>query len=76
QQIAKLGNWQFDPDDELTEWSEEISKIIERDTALPKFSKEEYVSFFGEDNYSRFVDLLNKAVDEGVPFQFQCKVNV
>ena len=76
QQIAKLGNWQFDPDSNVTEWSEEINKILERDISLPAFTGGEYKSFFGDNNFRKFFEQLNKAVKKGVPFQFQCKANV
>ncbi len=76
QRIANLGNWQFDPESELTEWSEEVYKILERDTSLPVFNLEEYKFFFGDDNFEKFTRQLKSATNEGIPFHFQCKANI
>ncbi len=76
QKIAKLGNWQYNPENDTTEWSEEVYKIIERDITLPRFTREEYKLFFGNENYDQFSKLFNKAVEAGVSFQFQFKANL
>lgn len=76
QKIAKLGNWQFDPDNNSTSYSEEVFKIIERDTSSQHFTRDEFISFFGEENYNQFSKFINLAVNKGIPFQFQFKSNV
>lgn len=76
QKISRLGNWQYDPVSKVTVWSEEVYKVIERDSSLPVFNQEEYRLFFGNKNYDEFRKLILSALNEGTPFQFQVEANV
>ncbi len=76
QQIAKIGNWQYDPITGITEWSEGVYKILERDISLNAFSPEEYKMVFGKANYNKFIVSFKKAVIQGTPFQFQFKARI
>ncbi len=76
QRIAKIGNWQFNPVNEVSDWSEEVFKILERDPALGPLESADFKSVFGENNFNQFVKSFEKAVKEGVPFLFQFKANV
>ena len=76
QQIAKIGNWQFDPTDEITEWSEEIFKILEREPDSGALKPMEYQSVIGESNYNQFIKSFENAVKKGISFQFQFKTNI
>ncbi|MBN2636167.1 MAG: PAS domain S-box protein [Prolixibacteraceae bacterium] len=76
QKIARLGNWQYDPNSKKTTWSEEVYKVIERDPSLPVFNQQEFQLFFGKNNYDEFRGLISRALSDGVPFQFQMEANV
>lgn len=71
EQIAKLGNWHYNPDNEVVEWSEEVYKIFERDPVLGALNPEEYQTVLGVKNFKQFIGSFEKAVKEGVLFQFQ-----
>lgn len=76
QGIAKIGNWQFDPQTAEILWSDEVYKIFERNPELGSIDPKEIKSAFGESNYKQFYSSGELAVKNGTPFQFQFNMNL
>ncbi len=71
QKIAKIGNWQFDPEVGVPVWSEEIYTIYERDPAIGPPHIDEYKQIYGPDQYNTFMIAFSAAIQEGEPYDIQ-----
>lgn len=74
QDIAVMGNWIFDIDTRVSEWSEEVYKLF----GLPRIEGQSTFEIlekhvFPED-YQNIQELAGRAITEGIPYQSQYRI--
>ena len=74
QQISKTGNWKYDPQQGEIIWSKQIYDIFERSPKLLPLSRKELRRYCDEPNYTHYNNEINKAINEGVPFDLQMEL--
>lgn len=76
QEIAKIGNWKFDPAIGIPQWSEYVYEIFQRDPSNAVPSIDEYKKIHGEKQYQIFQEAIQKAINEGVSFDICLKIEL
>ena len=76
QNIARIGNWQFDPRMGVPEWSKEVYEIYNRDPNIGPPHIKEYRNFYDKQQLEVFSKTFNKAVQEGIPYDIELKLNL
>lgn len=74
QEIAKVGNWQFDPKVGQPVWSDEVYRIYERDPSLGTPSLDEYSSIYEKDQFEIFINSYNAALQSGKSYSLKLKL--
>ena len=73
QQLAKLGTWQFDIEDEKITWSDETFRIIGRSPADGEPSLEGILSTIHPDDAGPLMELIVKAQETGEPYRIEVR---
>jgi|GEM_PF-4693587 len=73
QEIASIGNWQFDPDISIPVWSDEVYNIYERDKKLGPPLFDDYKKIYDREQYKIFSKAIRKAISEGVNYDIVLK---
>ncbi|MDP5000429.1 MAG: PAS domain S-box protein [Flavobacterium sp.] len=70
-EIAKVGSWEIDLENQQIYWSEEVHKMHETDpnTFIPQI--ENGINFFKEDFRENIQELIQKCISTGEPFDFE-----
>ncbi len=76
QEIARIGNWQFDPRTGVPEWSPIIYEIYERDPDAGPPHIDEYKIMYKPDQYSVFTKAIQKAIKSGIPYDIQLELQL
>lgn len=76
QEIAKIGNWSFDPEIGVPEWSEEVYKIYDRDLKLGPPHIDDYKTIYKPRYYKVFITAFRKAVKTGKPFDISLRLDL
>ena len=76
QRLAKIGNWNWDPETNTVTWSEELYRIAGRDPNLPAVSYKEHRQLYTPESWER----LQRAVEEkrvlrtGTPYELDLEM--
>ncbi|MBD3309004.1 PAS domain S-box protein, partial [candidate division KSB3 bacterium] len=76
QQIAHVGNWQFDPEVGIPVWSEQVYKIYNRDPTQGPPHIDEYKRIYEEDQFAIFNAAIQRAIHEGKPYDIILKLKL
>ncbi|PLX16895.1 MAG: hypothetical protein C0599_14500 [Salinivirgaceae bacterium] len=76
QEIAKIGNWQFDPMEGKPTWSDEIFRIYERDPELGTPEIKDYQDIFDKVNYEKFHQAFSDALKNGQPYSLKLELGI
>ncbi len=76
QEIAGIGNWQYNPGSEKTTWSDQVYKIYNRNPEFGPFTIKEYEDVFDEEQYAEFFHRFNNAWQHGEPYELILKLKV
>jgi PAS domain S-box-containing protein len=76
QDIAEVGNWQFDPAVGVPVWSEQVYKIYERDPDLGPPHIDEYQKMYEPDQFAIFNTAIQRAIQEGEPYDIILKLKL
>ena len=75
QQMAKIGNWEFDPFEERMIWSEEMYNIFGIDPDIKINKPDEVLPFFDEKSGKLVADTFVMMRQQGLPFDITVQVN-
>ncbi len=76
QQIATIGNWQFDPEIGIPVWSEAVYTIYDRDPALGPPHIDEFKRIYDEEQYATFSAAFQRAVRAGIPYNIELRLKL
>lgn len=76
QEIAKIGNWQFDPAEGVPVWSEQVYKIYERDPTQGPPHIDEYRQLYEGEHYAIFFNAIQTAISEGKPYDITLRLKL
>lgn len=74
QKIAHIGSWDWDAENDITIWSEELYRISGRDSSLPALSYGDIHHMFTPASWIRFSDAVTLALSTGDPFNLELEV--
>ena len=71
QEIARIGNWKYDPENNTLHWSEQIPLIFD-DNDIPVHPDIQYFKkLIAEEHFVVFENFVNKALNKGKAFEHQ-----
>ena len=73
--LAGTGSWTYDPVIQKSTWSKGMFHIWGLDPALGLFPVEDHQKFIHPDDYQQFAAILKEAVDHGVPYTMELRIN-
>ncbi len=76
QDIANIGNWQFDPETGVPEWSDYIYKIYERNPEEGPLHIDDYKNIYEPDQFEIFSKSITAAIKEGKNYDIVLKLKV
>ena len=74
QQIAKLGNWEWNVFDNEIIWSKEMFHIFEHDHALGTPEYEEHLLYFVPEDREKLEQLVQKAINNGESYRIELQI--
>ena len=74
QQIAKVGNWKYDPAANDLKWSDEIYEIFERNKQDGPLLPEKHPDFYSEKDCKILEKATADAINRGISFELQFKL--
>lgn len=69
EKIGDLGTWGYDVLNERVLWSDGAYKIFDLDKQMSPPSVEECLKFIAPDEQSRMTELVERCIDQGIPFE-------
>ncbi len=76
QEIANIGNWQFDPAIGVPVWSEQIYEIYNRDPNLGPPHIDEYRKIYKKEQFAIFNSAIQRAIQDGEPYDIVLKLEL
>ncbi len=76
QEIAKIGNWQFDPAVGVPVWSEQVYEIYNRDPQLGPPHIDDYANMYKPKQFEIFNTAVQAAIQEGKPYDIVLKLEL
>jgi PAS domain S-box-containing protein len=74
QHLASLASWQWDPEHDVVQWSEELYRIIGRDPHLPAPTFQEHQNFYTHESWVRLQQSVTKALQDGSPYEIDLEM--
>lgn len=71
QEIAQIGNWQFDPEVGIPVWSNQVYEIYERNPDTSPPTLDEYKSIYSEKEFQKFHNAVTEAINNGKPYEIK-----
>jgi len=75
QEIARIGNWSFDPENKEFKWSEQFYNIFEFDRNKSPLTLEDFANSASKEEFLKVKRLFNEAIDKGKDFYTQVKID-
>jgi PAS domain S-box-containing protein len=75
QRLAQIGSWEWDLGDGRVTWSAELYRIFGVEPSRWTPSYESFLSMVDPDDRRRVEELLERAVEQGTPFNYECTIN-
>jgi PAS domain S-box-containing protein len=75
QLLAKAGSWAYDPVIQKSTWSKGMFHIWGLDPSLGLFPVADHQKYIHPDDYPRFESALKEALDQGVPYNLELRIN-
>lgn len=74
QQIARIGNWKYDPETGKLKWSDQVLSILNQRNIPLTPVIDDFKYFTGEEYFKLFKNAILSAVNEGKPFEHQFQI--
>lgn len=71
EEMAKIGNWKYDPETRTLKWSSQVFQIIENENIPTSPGFDDFKHFTGEEHFKLFRKAISSAVSDGKPFENQ-----
>lgn len=68
QRLGKLGSWTWEPEADHVTWSEELYRMVGRDSALPPPTVRQQAELFVPQSYAEMTAALREVVARGTPY--------
>ena len=76
QKIAKIGNWSFDPEVCIPEWSDHVYELYERSPHDGLPSLEDYNTIYTGEHSETFWSAFQAAINDGQPYDIKLLMNL
>ncbi|MDM8541484.1 response regulator [Desulfococcaceae bacterium HSG9] len=76
QEIANIGNWQFDPEIGIPVWSDQVYQIYNRAPQQGPPNIDEYKQIYDEDQFAIFITAFQGAIKNGKPYDITLKLKL
>ncbi len=76
QNIAAIGNWQFDPEIGVPVWSDQVYAIYNRDPEQGPPNIDEYKRMYEPDKFAIFNTTIQQAINDGTPYDIILKLKL
>ena len=74
QRLAGVGSWQWEPDTDTVQWSEELFRIAGRDTSLPPVTYKEHSQLYTGESWDRLRGAVEAALHTGAPYELDLEM--
>lgn len=72
--LARIGNWRFDPQSGSVVWSQEMFRMLGRDSNLPAPRFEEHSNLFTAEGWERLQATVQRTLQTGEGYQIELEV--
>ncbi len=76
QEIAGIGNWQFDPSTGIPVWSDQVYNIYNRDPQLGPPHIDDYRQMYEADQFTVFNTAIQRAIKDGEPYDITLRLEL
>jgi putative nucleotidyltransferase with HDIG domain/PAS domain S-box-containing protein len=76
QVLGRIGNWEFDLDNQTIKWSDQTFKLYERDPALGPPTVEEEAAYYSPEQAARLHEYARLAVQQGQAFEYDLEARL
>jgi PAS domain S-box-containing protein len=76
QALGRIGNWEFDVDNQTITWSDEVYRLYERDPALGPPTVEEEAAYYAPDQAQILREYARRAIEEGKEFAYDLQAKL
>jgi PAS domain S-box-containing protein/putative nucleotidyltransferase with HDIG domain len=76
QEVAQIGSWEFDLDNQTIQWSDRVYKLYDRDPAIGPPTVEEEAAYYSHKQADRLREYTRIAVEQGRSFEYDLEVRL
>jgi PAS domain S-box-containing protein len=76
QQIAKIGNWKYDPENGLYSWSEQVCEILECESGREKHNYSHLEKYFQPKEFIELNKKIKNALSNNIAFDIRLKISL
>jgi len=76
QALGRIGNWEFDIDNQKVDWSDETYRLYERDPAFGPPTVEEEAAYYAPEQAERLREYARRAIEEGKEFKYDLQAKL
>jgi PAS domain S-box-containing protein len=74
QRLARVGSWQWDPENDIVTWSRELYRIAGRDPNLPAVGYKEHNQLYTDESWQRLRRAVEEALRTGAPYELELEM--
>jgi PAS domain S-box-containing protein len=74
QRLAGVGSWQWEPDTDTVQWSEELFRIAGRDPSLPPVAYKEHSQLYTGESWYRLRGAVEAALQTGASYELDLEL--
>ena len=76
QALGRIGNWEFDIDNQKIDWSDETYRLYERDPAFGPPTVEEEAAYYSPEQVEILREYTRRAIEEGEEFEYDLQAKL
>lgn len=76
QSIGRIGNWEFDLENQRISWSDQTYRLYGRDPALGPPSVEEEAAYYSPEQTQKLAEFAHRASEEGRDFEYDLEAEL
>jgi PAS domain S-box-containing protein len=76
QALGRIGNWEFNVDNQKITWSDEVYRLYERDPALGPPTAEEETAYYAPEQVEILREYARRAIEEGEEFEYDLQAKL
>ena len=75
QRLARVGNWQWEPEADVFHWSSTLTEFLGRDPGAPDSTFEQQRSLFAKESFERLAAAVQTTAQHGTAFELELEIS-